>query len=261
MIAQILEALRTVTRSTFRLLAISCLVVVSIGLTSPCSAQQPPNTPPWDLSKIPTRELRDPVKDLQALLTSPNQRVLITRGEYEKLLAESKLTPEAIAQARAVLEAEAAAPNTNEFLHATHQLTVEGGIVAIESEYKIELFKDGWTELAIDFANVQILTAILDDETAWLKAPQDGRQGAGLVLRGKGLHRLKLRSIATVAESSAQQSLAFVLPSSLTSQWSMKVPGNVEILSGASVLDRVVEETSNQTQFKIVPATIPEQPG
>ncbi len=255
-----LKTLRSATRSTVRLIAIICCVVLSTALISPCLAQQPPNTPPWDLSKIPTRELRVPVKDLQALLTSPNQRVLLTRGEYEKLLTESKLTPEAIAQARAVLEAEAAAPSTDEFLHATHQLTVEGGIAVIESEYKIELFKDGWTELPIDFTNVQILTATLDDATAWLKAPQDGRQGAGLVLRGKGLHRLKLRSISMVAESSAQQALSLVLPSSLTSQWSMQVPGNVEILSGASVLDRVVEEASNQTQFKIVPAPAPEQP-
>ncbi len=229
-------------------------LAASVGRAQDPSAVQP------DLSKLPKRELQVPVNELQVLLSSPNERVIMTRAEYEKLLSDAKLTPEAIEAARTEEQKLASLPTVAEFLVAAHQVTVDSGRATIESEYRLELFKDSWVELPLEFSNVQLLSATLDNQTAWLRKLPTDAAAAVLVCRGKGLHTLKFRSMAVAAESSAQQSIGLVLPTSSTATWSMQVPGNVEILSGAEVLNRDVDNDSNMTRFRFVPTMNPASP-
>ncbi|MFO0943683.1 MAG: hypothetical protein U0930_23350 [Pirellulales bacterium] len=246
----------TANRGRFKAF-VTALFYLILGLN--CNAQESPKFQ-HDLSKLPKRELLVPASELQVLLSGPNERVIMTRAEYDKLLLDAKLTPDAIEASKSEEEKLAKLPTSAELLSATHQISIESGQVAIESEYQLELFKDAWTEIPLDFSNVLLLAASLDNETAWLRKLPSDSAAAVLVCRGKGLHSLKLRSTAIAAESSAQQSIAFVLPSSSTSNWFMQVPGNVEVLSGAETLSREVVGDANSTKFRLVPSFNPASP-
>ena len=85
--------------------------------------------------------------------------------------------------------------------------------------------------------------------------PPVGRDETGkvvLFVQGEGRHRLNLELQTPVTISAAQQSLELQLPQSGSSQLLINVPGNVEVKSGATVINRQFDEPSEMTRFELM---------
>lgn len=235
-----------------RIVAILIAFAVSLAFTEYATFAQTP--PRKDLPNLPTREIRVPFADLPVLLGGKNERMFMTRSEYEDLLKKANVTPEQLAVARQEQLDESKIPTSVVMLDALHTITIETGRAVIQSDLTIEVLKPGLQTVHLALQHVGLLESSVDDKPAMLSPSLDANlPGATLFLNEKGRHRVSLKMVAAVSTSAAQQTLTIALPHAAANKWTMNVPGNVEILSGANVRSRSVDTAANRTQFEWIP--------
>ena len=136
-----------------------------------------------DLPKLPTREIRVPFDDLPVLLGGTNQRMFMTRSEYDVLLKKANVTPEQYAVARSQQLEESQIPTSVVLLDALHAVTMEAGRAVIQSDLTLEVLKPGLQSVHLALQHVGLREASLDDEPAMLSPSLDAIQpGATLLL-------------------------------------------------------------------------------
>ena len=222
------------------------LLLASCWVTPAVAQQQPPvagaNAAPMDLEK-PAREIFVPFEDLNVILGSNVQRVFMTRVEYQALVEKASQTPGQRPPQHAVL------------VSSNHKIEVEEGRARISSILQLEVLEDGLQSLPLALSGVALQAAELDGQPASLA--RDPAQGVLLLVDGKGRHTLKLELVTPIYTEAAQQTLQGMLPVPASTAMQIHVPGNVEIKSGARVLDRSYDEAANQTRFEILPRSGP----
>jgi hypothetical protein len=215
-----------------------------------------------DWTKIPTRELRVPSGALPVLLSRPNERVVMTRSEYEELLLKANISPSLISDALERVQRENEIPLGTITTDSQHKIVLQTRRVSIDSTYRIDILKKGWHAIPLELRSVQLLEATLDGKPALLGPVPEGSgiPGAILLCEGVGVHELRLRCAAIANEESVQQSISMVLPESLAAQWSLQAEGDVEILQGVDVAARTENADTKTTTFEIVPPRSAENP-
>ncbi|MGE0608501.1 MAG: hypothetical protein AB7O62_15505 [Pirellulales bacterium] len=200
----------------------------------------------WGQSQepAPKREIMVPFEDLHVLLEGQPRRVLLSRQEFEELVAKaSQVTAIDDLQPPAVVAAEYAITIGRERAEITGTLTID---TPGESANTI------WQPLGLDLAGVGLRSALLGDQDAAIGLAADGRPT--LFISGAGRQTLKLQLVSPVETSAALQMLNLQLPSPAAASISATVPGNVEIKSGAAVVSRDYDERENVTRFVLLPA-------
>lgn len=187
----------------------------------------------------PIREIFVPFDDLNVLLEGDAQRVFLTRQEYEDLIEKAKQTPVDRAPQNAVT------------LSADYDTTIQDGRAVITGELRIEVLEAGLHAIPLQINGVGIRSATLDDEPASLGRSDKGQPV--LFVEGVGQRRLELEMVTVLQTSAAQQSLQIALPTPAATQFRVSVPGNVEVRSGAAVINRIVDQEENVTQFELLP--------
>jgi hypothetical protein len=185
------------------------------------------------------RELYVPFEDLNVLLESGPQRVLLPRAQYEELLARAKKTADARAPVGALLAA------------ADYTVTVGQERAELAATLVVNVLEDGLHAVGLDVAGVGLRTAALDGKGASLGLADDGR--LTLFVEGKGVHKLALEMVAPLVTTAATQVLNFRLPSPPAARMTLTVPGDVEVKSGAPVVGRVFDEKAGQTRIDLLP--------
>ncbi|MEZ6136513.1 MAG: hypothetical protein R3C53_16580 [Pirellulaceae bacterium] len=189
-----------------------------------------------------TRELYVPFEDLEVLLSSGPQRVFVTREEYRELLAKTKPDEEPLV------------PFAAEIFSAEYLLAVRDGRASLRGELWIETLRKGMQTIHLPLSGVGLLSATIDGQPASL-ARDDGR--VTLFIEGVGRRKLELELSLPVLVDAAQQTLTFQLPYAPASRLRVEVPGNVEVKSGAAIVDRQVDMERNQTLFEMLLAREP----
>ena len=189
------------------------------------------------------REIFVPEADLDSLLEGQPERILLTRKEYDELLAKAKKSPEKHAPQKALA------------LAADYTVTVQQGGARLVGKLDLEVLEEGLWAVPLNLSGVGIRRASLDERTAPL-----ARSGSGqlvLFVEGVGRHQLLLEMVAPMATTAARQRLTVRLPDVPASRLHLTVPGDVEIKSGASVAKRVVDEQTGTTRFELPTASGP----
>ena len=93
-------------------------------------------------------------------------------------------------------------------------------------------------------------TATLDGAAAAVARNAQGQ--IVLFVRDAGRHRLEVEIQVPVVITAAQQSLQFRVPTAGSSTLKLAVPGNVEVKSGAQVVDRQYDTAADQTRFELL---------
>ena len=185
------------------------------------------------------RELYVPFEDLNVLLESGPQRILLTRQEYQDLLAKARKVAEERPPTKALL------------LAADYSVAAGQERAEITGTLTIHVLADGLQSVGLDVAGVGLRAARLDGRGAPLGLADDGR--LTLFVEGKGSHTLVLEMVAPIQTTAATQVLNFRLPSPAASRLAMTIPGDVEVKSGAPVLQRVFDEKGGQTRVELLP--------
>ncbi|MBE3100612.1 MAG: hypothetical protein IMZ44_26140 [Planctomycetes bacterium] len=207
------------------------------NLKSGISNLKSPTPDPKSEEKV--RELFVPFEDLNILLEGKTERVLLSRQQYDELLAKAKKTADSRAPVSAlVASAEYAATLGDERAEMTGTLTVS-------------VLEDGLHAVGLDVAGVGLKSATLDGRGAPVGLADDGR--LTLFVQGKGQHKLVLEMVAPLQTTAATQVLAFRIPSPPAARLSLVVPGDVEVKSGAPVSERVFDEAAGETRLSLLP--------
>ena len=96
--------------------------------------------------------------------------------------------------------------------------------------------------------------ATLDGQPAAIGSA-DGR--TLLFISGRGRHELLLQMVLPVEVTAARQTMHYRLPSAATARLQLSVPGDVEVRSGAQVMQRIVDASAGVTRFDLLPARGP----
>ncbi len=197
----------------------------------------PPTVTPKPEEKV--REIFVPFEDLNVILESGPQRVMLSRREFQEL------------QAKAKKAAETKAPLPALIASADYAVTAGDERAEIVGTLAVTVLEDGLHALGLDAAGVGIRAARLDDKSAPIGLADDGR--LVVFVQGKGQHKLVLEMVAPLQTSAAWQTLTFRLPAPAASRMALTVPGDVEVKSGAAVVRRTFDEKAGQTRFELVP--------
>lgn len=233
--------MKMLKKSLLGILLLACCWVTPAA-AQPQQSVAEVNAAEVDLEK-PVREIYVPFEDLNVILGSNVQRVFMTRTEYQELLDKASQTPGQRPPQNVVL------------VSSSHKIEVQEGRARISSVLQLEVLEDGLQSLPLALSGVALQAAQLDGQPASLA--RDPAQGVMLLVDGKGMHTLKLELVTPMNTEAAQQTLQGVLPIPASTAMQILVPGNVEIKSGARVLDRSYDEAANQTRFEILPRSGP----
>ena len=212
------------------------LALLALGL--PLSAEEPPEPrpPEWQ----PARELHVPFEDLNILLHGGTERVLLSRREYEELLAKARRRGEE----RAPLAALA--------VSARYDISIRDERAALDGQILIEALEEGLHAVALDIGGIGLRGALLDGKAAPLGQSDDGRPV--LFVEGPGIHTLAIQAVMPLQITAAQQILSFRLPAPHATRLRLEVPGDVEVRSGAATIAREFDEAAELTRLELLPA-------
>ncbi|MCC6127136.1 MAG: hypothetical protein IT426_19415 [Pirellulales bacterium] len=187
------------------------------------------------------REIYVPFDDLNVLLEQQPKRVMLSREEYDELLKKAKKSPDQ------------RAPQAATIVSAEYDAKLAGQRAEIRGTLGIDVLEDGLAALPLDIGGVGLRSAKLDGNGASLGQGEGGT--LMLFVEGKGRHELQLEMVAPLASTSAKQKLQYRLPRPPAAKMRMTVPGDVEIKSGAAVIQRTVEgsDKDRQTRFELLP--------
>ncbi len=135
-------------------------------------------------------------------------------------------------------------------MSAAYEATIQENVAKTRGRIDIEVLEPGLHAVSLPLQGVAVHSAMLDGKTAPIARTADGQ--VVLFLREQGTHALELELHSPVIVAAAQQNLQFRLPSAGSTTLSVLVPGNVEVKSGASVVQRTYDEASDQTRFELV---------
>ncbi len=189
----------------------------------------------------PAREIMVPYEDLPILLEEKTRRVLLTRAEYEQLVAKARRV------------ADARAPVSVAQLSADYSVRVADERAVITGTIVIDVLEDGLYSLGLDFGGVGFRSATLDGKAAPVGLADDGRPV--LFIEGKGRHTLEVDLVAPLQTTAARQVLDVQLPTPASAKLQLSVPGDVEVKSGTPVISRVFDEKVPETRFELLPST------
>jgi hypothetical protein len=209
-------------------------LVLAAAASTPVAGNAPP--PPKE-EKV--REIFVPFDDLHVLLEGPTERVLLSREQYEELLAKAKKSVEGRAPREALLAS------------ADYVATAGDERAEIAGTLALSVLEDGLHAVALDVAGVGLRGATLDGKSAPIGLADDGR--LTVFVEGKGQHKLALEMVAPIQTTAARQILNFHLPMPAATTLRLTVPGDVEVKSGAPVIARTFDEAAGQTRIELLP--------
>ncbi|MFZ5832693.1 MAG: hypothetical protein ACOY3P_21610, partial [Planctomycetota bacterium] len=228
--------LRWVAVST-ALALLGCVLSVATA-DEPAMRSGPSDSAEGSAPKRSVREIYVPFSELNVILEQQPKRVLLTREQYNDLLAKAKKSPDEKAPLGALVVA------------ADYQIDVRDQRGHIRGSLTLEVLNEGLQALPLDLSGVGLTSAMLDDRNAPI-----GRGGDGMItvfVEGKGRHKLELEMVTALETSAARQVLQFRLPRPPAATLQLTVPGDVEVKSGAEVIQREVDDRRRVTRFDLV---------
>jgi hypothetical protein len=215
------------------------LILLALVLAAAASTPAAGNAPPPPPKEEKVREIFVPFDDLHVLLEGPTERVLLSREQYEELLAKARKSVESRAPREALLAS------------ADYVATAGDERAEIAGTLALSVLEDGLHAVALDVAGVGLRSATLDGKSAPIGLADDGR--LTVFVEGKGQHKLVLEMVAPIQTTAARQILNFHLPMPAATTLRLTVPGDVEVKSGAPVIARTFDEAAGQTRIELLP--------
>ena len=213
--------------------------LIAVALLCGAAAPAAPNDVHAPLVAESDREIYVPFEALNLILEGDHERVLLSRQQYEQLRARAQRTPKVQAPRSALLAA------------AEYDIVIQGERAELEGRLEVAVLDEGLHAVPLELGGVGLRRARLGDQDAPIG--RNSESGAlVLFVAGAGRHQVKLEMVAPVQATAAQQTLRFSLPTAGATRLGLSVPGDVEVRSGAAVVDRRYDEASETTHMQLL---------
>lgn len=213
--------------------------VAALSLASTLGARAHGDQNPVEPPRM-ERTLFVPFDDLSAILGGENERVFLTRQQYEELAAEAARRPPA------------KAPHAALVLAARYETTLGEGLAHLRGTLSLEVLEPGLHALPLPLERVALRRALLDGSPAPIGRDRGGN--AILFVRDVGRHEVLLEGHSPVVVTAAEQSLKLRVPPAPSTTFQLRVPGNVEVKRGASLVSRQYDAQQDRTLMEAVVA-------
>ena len=185
------------------------------------------------------REILVPFEDLHVILQGDKERVLLSREEYDALMAKAKIS------------VEESAPRPAVPVSAEYHVSVQEDRAVIEGTLKVEVVEKGLHAVPLALGGIGLRSIVMDAQPAALGRAADGH--LSLFVEGVGAHDVSIDAVTPLVTGAARQVLNFQLPTPSSTRLFVKVPGDVEVRSGAAVISRVFDDAAAETRFELLP--------
>ena len=189
------------------------------------------------------RQIFVPFESLDILLDGNSNRVLLSRAEYDELLKS--------ARTREIKRA----PLDSAIVSAKYTGEISTGVALIKGELIVESLNAGIVQIPLPFSGVAIRSATIRSATFGDKPAKLWRNEKGqivLLTSSESRQTLSIEMTVPMQTSAARQTMSVQLPAPSATSFNLKVPGNVEVKSGAPVVNRAYDQDSNTTQFDLL---------
>ena len=199
------------------------------------------------------REIFVPEIELSALLDGCADRVLLPRNEFDELVAKADAIAKADAEKMRIAGLSSPAPVSFAMLASKYEIQVEGELVSISGVVELETFANEPVLIPLPHTGVVLRGVTLDANPAKIGRKTDN-DPLLVIVEKNGKHRLQLEYVTTLQIDSTRQEFAFKVPTAPQSQWSLEIPGDVELESGASIIKRTVDGhgVTGKTRFEFI---------
>jgi hypothetical protein len=214
-----------------------------------CIAAEPAGPTPPD-----RRELWVPVDKVARILGK--KAMLLTREQYETLLRDAGIArpPK--------LEAPAGMTFSNAILRAVP----DGKVVAIHAEVIVNVLRDGWTELPLEFPGAAVGEVKLEGEAVLMpermipaqsKVQSPARHPALLVIRGRGEHHVSLELTVPVSIAAGVSSFSMSVPGVASGAFTLVLPSGATIEKAAPAVKVIAGADATSVTQALGPAERP----
>ena len=192
--------------------------------------------PPSDAPVV--REIFAPSDQIPYLLHGGNERVWLSRNEYQALLASVEKAPVETPPFNIALK------------QARYDIRIEGEKAAIRGELALDVLAPGWQLLKLDLSGLAVDSSASGGANHPLARGDDG--SVYFVTNQQGERSLVLTMQAPVTRTQTLQTIRIRLPQGAANQYRVTVKGNVELTAGATVASRSYSEPDNDTRFELI---------
>lgn len=199
------------------------------------------------------REIFVPESEFGAILSGCTDRVLLPRNEFELLEKEAERIAEE--KKKNAEKTKSARPEGIDFVLLSSQSKIQilGEQALITTDLEYELFTDELIAIPISLENVVLQSAMRNQGPALIGKKEESYL---FFTAKKGKHRLQLKCVTSLKVDSTRQEISAKIPQGAISQLFLEAPGDVDLLSGATVVKRTVDgPQENQPENRALRAT------
>ena len=207
------------------MLARTFLWAILLVLSRPTSAAEKPADSAAPTPKPPDRrELWVPADKLKQILTKHPNAVILSRAEYETLVAEATSSTSKAPEP----------PVRATFSSATYRAQPAGKVLQISAEFTVHSVTEEWVQIPLAFDGLSFGALAVDGDAA-VTAPEPGKSKAKgspvLLLRGGGERKLTAEFTAPITSETGRSRMHLQLPAASANSFTLTLPPNTRVES------------------------------
>ncbi|MBL8891021.1 MAG: hypothetical protein JNL67_13650 [Planctomycetaceae bacterium] len=203
----------------------------------------------WDRLRL----LFVPEAELPAILDGPTQRIVLGQTEVADLL--NKLRELKTKENVAPKEFRVEGPEGFTWERASYEIELDGDVGRLTGHALGHSFEESVVSLPIPWSGGLLHRFVQNGSSPILYRHQDGH--TAMLLSEGGKHQFQVEMTIPVSSDTVRQTVQLQLPKVAVGAMTVRVAGNVDLVSGAPVLERRFEESDNNTYFQLAAGTGP----
>lgn len=192
-----------------------------------------------------------PEAELPAVLDGPTQRVILGQAEVADLL--NKLRELKAKENVAAREFRVSGPEGFTWERASYEIELDGDVGRLSGHALGHSFEEAVVSLPIPWSGGLIHRLVQNGAPPILFRHDEGYPA--MLLPEGGKHQFQVEMTIQVTSDTVRQTVQLQLPKVAVGSMNVRVAGNVDLVSGAPVLDRRFEEAENATYFQLAAGT------
>jgi hypothetical protein len=189
-----------------------------------------------------------PEAELPAVLDGPNERVVLEQAEVTELLTKLR-QKRTEADGQAPHDFRLHGPHAFIWERASYEVELDGDVGRLNGHALGQAYGNGLISLPLPFKQGLIHRLVQNGDAPVWHRMEDGQ--LAMLLSEDGKHQFQVEMTIPVSSDSVRQSVHLHLPNVAVATMNVRVAGNVDLVSGAAVIERRYDEAQHASFFQL----------